>query len=336
MPAHSPIPTTVDEAIEGYLIHITRHFSPQTCSAYSQALNLFTKVLHSDLHVRTSQVSIDELQTGWGEHFLNYLQSTRSVETEHLYSRAMIDFFHHAEIHHWTKTTSSDLAAYVLQHRRPKQHNIPTPPTDEIAHILAFVAASPIPSPAAGTSSREYLRLYRDKAFLLTLGETGLKVSEICGLRRRHYHPTANTIKPDEGPALPLTEATNHALSSYLTARAQLDAAYTIQPLEAMPLFARHDKRAGKRILPLSRWTASNIVEEWVRHALPAETRKKLEDNGQLITPQTFRHHFVLTTLAQTGDLATTQALARHTDPSTTRRYRRTLSLKTQEPSQDN
>lgn len=143
MPAHSPIPTTVDEAIEGYLIHITRHFSPQTCSAYSQALNLFTKVLHSDLHVRTSQVSIDELQTGWGEHFLNYLQSTRSVETEHLYSRAMIDFFHHAEIHHWTKTTSSDLAAYVLQHRRPKQHNIPTPPQTRSPIFLPSLQQAP-------------------------------------------------------------------------------------------------------------------------------------------------------------------------------------------------
>jgi integrase len=52
------------------------------------------------------------------------------------------------------------------------------------------------------------------------------------------------------------------------------------------------------------------------------EERIQLQEAQQVITPHTFRHHFVLNALMSTDrDVATAQSLARHEDRSTTRRY---------------
>ena len=178
----------------------------------------------------------------------------------------------------------------------------------------------PIPQ-GEDINERDQLRILRDKAFILTLADTGLKVSEICDLRRKHVNLAQQLLHFDSIP-LSISPRTAQAIQSYLAARQKLDAQQRLQPDHGeLALFARHDKRASSKILPISRWTASNIVDEWVRLALPEQMRAELEERGQVISPQTFRHYFVVTMLEQTGDLSTTQTLARHSDPSTTRRY---------------
>jgi integrase len=88
-----------------------------------------------------------------------------------------------------------------------------------------------------------------------------------------------------------------------------------------LALFARHDKKAGNNILPISRWTAANIIHQWTMSSLPPDIRADLTAQGITISPQTFRHYFVITVLQRTGDIAETQYLARHADTATTRRY---------------
>lgn len=103
------------------------------------------------------------------------------------------------------------------------------------------------------------------------------------------------------------------ALRDYLVLRAGLDGG-SGKPLSALPLFARHDKGAGKKIKPITTATGRHIVNERLRQALgdTAEGR---------ITPHSFRHYFVMTVLRATGNLKLAQELARHARIQVTQRY---------------
>lgn len=313
-------PNTLAAAIEVYLADIDRSSSPHMSAAYQQALKLFTDVLIKQCKVKPTTTPISELGVGWAQSYLEYLQAERAVETEHLYSRAVLNFYETVEKSGWAEVDASELAEYLREHRRPKEHHIPDPPVDAIATIIQHAATSPVPV-GEDSNERDRLRIMRDKAFVLTLADTGLKVSEICDLRRESVNNETGKLQYD-GVTIALSSEALRAINGYLSARQQLDSQQKLKPDTAkLPLFARHDKRASDNILPVSRWTASNIVNEWVKLAIPEEERQELQKKGQTISPQTFRHYFVLKMLEQTGDLTVTQTLARHTDPSTTRRY---------------
>jgi integrase len=278
-------------------------------------------VLQQRLGVRPT-APLRELGVEWGEEYLHYLQEERSIETEHLYTRAILDFCRHIESQQWAEPNFSELNQKLTTQRRHKKHTTPAPPIEAIEQILAHIQAIAIP-PEGKITYRERLRLRRDKAMLLTLAETGLRVSEICNLKKNQADLEKQSLLL-HAMTIPITSPVSKAIQAYLEERAKLDKGYADQQL---PLFARHDKRVGRRILPMSRWTVGNIVKYWAQATLPDELQRQLEQTAQSITPQTFRHYFVIKTLSQTGDLSLTQTLARHADPSTTKRYLRAGSI---------
>ena len=103
------------------------------------------------------------------------------------------------------------------------------------------------------------------------------------------------------------------AIKDYLSLRAQLDGGSGKQ-LATLPLFARHDKGAGKKIKPITPTTGRNIVAERVEQILGKEAVGK-------ITPHSFRHYFVTTILRASGNLKLAQELARHSNIQITQRY---------------
>jgi integrase len=196
---------------------------------------------------------------------------------------------------------------------------------EAVAQILTYVENAPIPERENG-ANRERLRILRDRAFLLTLASTGLRVSEICELRCHNLDQITGTLHLTTGETLTLPAGTRRAVRAYLDERRPLDESQPHHLNPDLPLFARHDKRAGRRVLPISRWTGANIVEDWVAQGLSIQLRQELDKKGQSITPHTLRHYFVLATLSDTGSIETTQQLARHADRATTRRYLRSIS----------
>ena len=82
----------------------------------------------------------------------------------------------------------------------------------------------------------------------------------------------------------------------------------------ASPLFARHDKGAGKRLKPVTTTTIRNIVRERVSEFLG-------NDAVGSITPHTFMHYFVTTILRGSGNLKLAEELARHSNIQVTQRY---------------
>ncbi|MBI5348560.1 MAG: tyrosine-type recombinase/integrase, partial [Chloroflexi bacterium] len=85
--------------------------------------------------------------------------------------------------------------------------------------------------------------------------------------------------------------------------------------LASLPIFARHDDGAGKKVLRLNTMGAREIVDRAVAATLGVEGKGR-------ITPHTFRHYFVTVVLrASGGNLKLAQELARHKNVSTTQRY---------------
>ena len=102
-------------------------------------------------------------------------------------------------------------------------------------------------------------------------------------------------------------------IKKYLKLRAELDGG-SGKPLHSLPIFARHDKGAGRKILPISTTTARKIINQ--------RAREVLGDNAAGITPHTFRHYFVTNVLQGSGgNLKLAQELARHKNIQVTQRY---------------
>ncbi len=102
----------------------------------------------------------------------------------------------------------------------------------------------------------------RDRAFVLTLADTGLRISEACALKRGDIdwiEARALIIgKGDKQSVIRFSERSIQAMREYHTACASIEPNTRI-PLGSQPVFARHDIRASKKIKPISAsgmWTA--------------------------------------------------------------------------------
>lgn len=322
---------SVRSAIDEYCRHIHSSRSEQLAQAYCQALSAFQLVLgkesKQDLLTKDIRILNDQaLQLV--SFFLEYLQENRAIETEHLYTRALLDFLTYTKQQTWIDIDLPAIHNYLSANRRAKSHEVTMPPVELIQQVIDHVRLSP-PTITPESKERDIMRSYRDRAFLLTLAETGMRVTEICNLRKYQANLDQRVLILSPELSFPLSASTTEAIRTYLKSRRKLDDNQSLLSPEHLPLFARHDKRAGKKVLAISRWTGNNIIDFWVKQALPSDVLNQLEKDNTSISPQSFRHYFVIHTLQSTDDLDKTQQLARHTDPMTTRRYRALLE---QEP----
>jgi integrase len=161
------------------------------------------------------------------------------------------------------------------------------------------------------------LRNMRDRALILTLADTGLRVDEICNLRCGDIDWVASRAtlngRGHKQAVVRFSTRAISALRDYLSLREPFDLE-TGRLSSSLPLFARHDKGAGKKIKPITPTTTRNIVAELVYQILGARAVGR-------ITPHTFLHYFVTTILRATGNLKLAQVLARHTSIQVTQRY---------------
>lgn len=301
---------TIQEAINRYLKQIKRSKSQHTATAYTQGLRAFAACLAEVEAIDVDQAGITTLSPQWIETFLNHLQK-QSVSTERLYTTAVSKFYHYVAAQEWAAINLSTLD-FEMSQRRSQGRRLPVFPEHDVDQVLAFVeeAASRPPQTTA-----EKLTFYRDNALLITLADTGLRVSEACGLQRGHLdweRKRAIIIgKGDKQAIVRFSQRALQYIKTYLNARREFDLTQGRQDI--LPVFARHDKKAGRRILPISTRTAENVVARYVIQALGEEARGT-------ITPHTFRHYFV-TRAARQQDILLAQHLARHESVNTTSHY---------------
>ncbi len=202
----------------------------------------------------------------------------------------------------------------IRQRARRPGVRLPQFPRDAIEQIVEYMLKLP---PGPYEDEKVHLRDLRDRAFLITLADTGLRVHEACALRRGDIDWNEGRAviigKGNKQAVVRFSQRSMKALRDYLTARAQVDGA-TSRQLTALPLFARHDKGAGKKIKAITTATGRNIVAERVNQILGPEA-------VGTITPHSFRHYFVTRVLQASGNLKLAQELARHTNIAVTQRY---------------
>ena len=302
---------TIQEAINRYLRQVKRSKSPRTATAYQQGLKVFAVCLtQSKTAVDFDKANINTLSPLWIETFLNQLQK-QSVSTEHLYTTAVAGFYRYVAAQEWAAINLSTLDCEMNQ-RRSQGKRLHVFPDGDVEKLLAHLQKEVVYLPKSRT---EKLTVHRDTALLFTLADTGLRVSEACSLRRGDVdweRKRAIIIgKGDKQAIVRFSERALRHISNYLTVRSELDRRQGRQSI--LPIFARHDKKAGKRVLPISSRTAENIVGTWIVKALGEEAKGT-------ITPHTFRHYFV-TRAARHHDILLAQNLARHESINTTSGY---------------
>jgi len=304
---------TISQAIEGYLGVIERARSQNTFKTYQNALNFFTQVL-AEHGLPPEETTIAELTEDAIKWMLTACADF-SPATERLYLTAALGFYKYLAAESLLEINLPQLQELVRNRARRAGRRLPQFPRDNIEKLIDYVKnLTYYPC----DSDRERLMQLRDRAFLITLADTGLRVHEACKLRRGDIDWQEGRAviigKGDQEAVVRFSSRSLGALKDYIAARAGLDGA-SGRPLTALPLFARHDDRASNKVLPISTTTGRNIVSQRVREALG-------EQAVGSITPHSFRHYFVTMVLRGSGgNLKLAQELARHRDTSTTQLY---------------
>jgi site-specific recombinase XerD len=303
---------SIQEAMQLYLNSVRTARSPNTARAYRNALGAFVKCLKErQLNLDSPVDGLDETPISW---FAVDLKDF-SPATESLYLTAIAGLYEFLAAERLAEVNLPRLRLLIRQRSRRQGVRLPQFSSNNIEEVLDY-ALKLAEIPAEDLPSR--LRNLRDRAFLICLADTGLRVHEACRLRRGDldWHEMRAVIigKGDRQAVVRFSSRSVGTLRDYQSARQQLDGAAG-RPLSSLPLFARHDRGAGRKIKPISTATGRNIVTARVEEALGKSAVGS-------ITPHSFRHYFVTSVLRGSGgNLKLAQKLARHENIQVTQRY---------------
>jgi len=317
---------SISQSTAAYLQELSGNRSAGTVRAYRIGLAHFL-ILLTDLGLDPARAQPAALNEAHALQFLTYLQDLRlSSASQRLYTTALKGFLEYLT---WQKLAGEINLAQIerfVQKRLPRPgQRLPQFPRQEIDTLLDY-ALSLGKNPSA--EARQHLIELRDRALLVTLADTGLRIHEACRLRRGdldwHEGKAILIGKGDKQAVVRFSARSLAALKNYLDAREPLDHRHGGQ-LSGLPVFTGHSPRnagqnppaanARMRSTPLTPRAAQNIVRQRTLQALGPQAVGR-------ITPHSFRHYFVTNVLRATGgNLRAAQKLARHSQIGTTERY---------------
>jgi site-specific recombinase XerD len=330
---------TISEAIEQYLNHVKASQSLGTARTYATGLRHFSHYLaeHSLPPETTGTQALTlPMATGFITWLYDYLldevaggqPEKISEATKGTYFSAISGFFEYLIIEAQLLPMSTDeydrlRKSLARAAKRQRRGDLPPDklPTQEIVQALLAEARKPLDLPedtAAGKRRRQELIRLRNIAIIEAFLSSGMRVGELVRLERGHllYDIQGAVVKYAKGKKereVLFSDAAWQSIQTYLQARQ--DGA-TGRPIAGLPVFARHDRRAGSRVLPLSTRSVQNMFLELAGRAGILERFH--------LTPHTLRHFFATEFLSETGDLALTQYALGHASPTTTRIYAQT------------
>ena len=306
--------TPIVEAVTEYLLTVEMTRARKTYLTYQSGINQFLAFLqNSDYNPQQDDITTLSEQTA--AVFAQSLLDRRfAPATVSLYLTAASGFFEYLVLELGVNI-NLDLLRRLLKARAPRsRRRLPQFSWDDIEQVIAHCQHTELPMQDAG----ERLRALRDRALILTLADTGLRVHEACKLARGDFDWNRNialiTGKGGKQALVRFSKRAMAAIRHYLSARAAMDGA-SGQPLSSMPIFARHDRAAGRRMLAMSTVSAEKIVASLAVAALQDEER------ASRITPHAFRHYFVTRVVKATNNIKVAQELARHENIATTEIY---------------
>jgi integrase/recombinase XerC len=300
------------QAVGDYLQTVKLSRSENTFRTYRNAMEFILQVCE-DHKIKPDEIPINSFSEDTVTWLIQAVKD-HAATTERLYLTALTGFYEYLAGENLADINLPRVKMLIKQRARIPGQRLPQFPKHSIDIIIEAISdqVSHLPD-----NENERLRVLRDRAFLITLADTGLRVHEACNLRR-------GDIDWNEGCALVIgkgnrqavvrfSRRSQDALGDYMKLRATLDGS-SGRPLGSLPVFARHDKGAGKKVKTMTPTTGRNIVAEWVESILGKEA-------VGTITPHSFRHYFVTRVLQGTGNLKMAQELARHKNIAVTQRY---------------
>jgi len=309
---------TIDKAIEQFRAELAAGQSRRTVMTYTTALNHFREFLGDDAGLPPQKTPVSALSVDHALDYVRWLHDVHFADRElpkstlATYLASMTRFYSYLEEHGLTTFPAESrrvMAEKFREFRRGATRPLPKLPSDEAINLMIAAARS---MPADRENPRVELCRLRNIAVLETLRSTGMRVGELVALRRGdldHQTKTARVRgKGDRVRTVYFDDAAWHALETYLQARA--DGAGG-KALYSLPVFARHDRAAGRKILPVSTNTIRRIFYACAKRA----------NLDTPFTPHALRHAFAKRVLDRTGDLATTQDMLGHASATTTRIY---------------
>lgn len=249
------------------------------------------------------------------QYFQDLLLKNVSPATFQRRASAIREFFRFLEARRWAPV-SADRLTILLKAGKLKPNPKPLERFDELEEKIVRTFDYAISMVPNGEEIERLIQL-RDKAFVITLADTGMRVHEACKLRRGDIDwMTGKGLiigKGNKEGTIRFSPRALHAARVYVEARGQFDGATGIS-LSNLPLFARHDLGGRKKVKPISTDTGEDIVHKMVHAALGS-------DYDERVTCHKFRHYFVTTILRKTDNLKIAQEMARHKTIQTTQRY---------------
>lgn len=304
---------SVAQSQRRFLEAVAQARSPNTFRAYRNGLAAFARTLQA-LGIDPETVPTSQASEEWIGPFAADLKRLTPA-SERLYLTAAVRWYEFLAAERLADINLPRLHLLNRHRARRPGKRLPQFPRQAIERILAQAADL---GGAAAKDEAERLRALRDRAFLLTLADTGLRVHEACGLRRGDIDWSEGRAvligKGNQQAVVRFSRRSLAALRDYLRARAPLDGA-SGRPLASLPVFARHDRGAARKLRPITTTTGRNIVHRRAAQALGSS-------EATSVTPHSFRHYFVTVVLrASGGNLKLAQELARHRSISVTQGY---------------
>ena len=270
--------------------------SPRTIFAYRNGLAQFVKTVGEDAELNT-------------ETYAKFLISLKhkSASTQRVYITAVLKFYAFCKAGNW-----AELKEVTEQYRRRSGKRIVRFNREAVEKVIDFCSSLSADTSASLSTNLEALR---DRAFVLTLADTGLQISEACALKCSEVdwlEGRAMIIdKDDKQAVIRFSNRSLEALKIYLREREGVEP-NSRTPLGSQPIFARHDIRASKKICPITAGGMWKAIKSRIEEAGVERSAVRIHD---------FRHYFVTMTFLAKGNLKLSQELARHESISTTNRY---------------
>lgn len=307
---------TLLSAIESFLGNVEATQAAHTAKSYRADLLGSTGFLTAMSARIRPTMPIGELREEMAvQYFQDLVSRGVSAATFRRRASTLREFLRFVQALQWANVSADRLKSLLKAGKLD-----PKPEEDDSFHELEPLIKRVIDHAAAIVPQGEEIdRLIqlRNKAFVLTLPETGARVHEACKLKRRDIDWDAQrAVIIGKGGArglLRFGERSFRAIQDYLNARAAIDGASGI-PLSALPIFARHDDGGMKKVKPITPSTGEDIVHAMALAALGPDYDPRL-------TCHKFRHYFVTVVLQKTDNLKVAQEMARHKSIANTQRY---------------
>lgn len=303
----------IQQAIAQYIDSVTLARSENTALTYRKALAAFANTLKAE-GLDPAERTLSDLSEDAVAWFATAMKN-HSPATERLRLTAVAGFYEFLAAEKLAEPNLPRVRLLIRQRGRRPGPRLPQFPRDAIEQMLEYATALKF-VPAENEIDR--VRNLRDRAFMIVLGDTGMRVHETCGLRRGDLDWNEGRAviigKGNRQAVVRFSKRSLNALKDYLNVRSATDGS-SGRPLASLPLFARHDKASGKQIKPMTPTTGRNIIAQRVLEALG-------DAAAGTITPHSFRHYFVTAVLRGSGgNLKLAQELARHRNIQVTQRY---------------